>query len=94
MNLYVIERDFENDKFIFARSYDHAAEQFTDWLIANEVEFDSFSIARVTIASQVAPRAAQLRIALALAISGIGSHDERTGWSIRAVGDERTRSAS
>lgn len=89
MMLFFVECEHGNDKHIFARSFDHAAEQFVAWQIGNEVEMGSFTVARVTIGSIIEPAATHLRDALALGVEGIGSYDDQLGWTIRPLSDER-----
>ena len=89
MLLFHVICEHRNHKFIFARSFDHAAEQFGTWQMANEAPMGSFSVERVKFLSKIDPQAVHLREALELGIEGFGKYSREHGWTIRPVSDER-----
>lgn len=80
--LYFVECQHGNNKYIFARSFDHAAEHFVTWQTANEVEMGSFSIYKVKKMGSRKPAAAHLQQAIQLGLSGIASYSAEHGWSL------------
>jgi hypothetical protein len=88
MQLFFIDCEHGNDKFVFARSNHHAAEIFVTWQIVNKAQMGGFTIQRVTIASCAEPDATHLRHALKQELDGIGRYDVANGWIIDPVTDD------
>jgi hypothetical protein len=89
MKLYHVECDQGYNQYIFAHSFDHAAEQFVTWQIANGVPMGDFSIGQISIRSLPPVEAGDLRDALRRGMEGIGRYDAEGGWCIRPIDDER-----
>ena len=90
MKLYHVECEQGYNQHIFAQSFDHAAEQFVTWQVANGVSMGDFSVGRISIRSLPPVEAGDLRDALRLGMEGIGRYDVENGWWIRPINDERS----
>lgn len=89
MKLFKIEFERDQTLHMFARSFDHAAEQFVTWQMVNEITVGDFKInlERSQFMSRVEER--DLRDAISMGLDGLGTYDEVQGWIIKPIADER-----